>query len=144
MGWTAPRQLGDMYKNPLPPKSLVARTLAPRSLNPCRQYPSALTPLSQKPLFLNRLARFFSPNTSTIRKMLPENLHSPEQLHCLLQAWTSITHVLVSNGCSSHLLKALSDIWTSGQVAPRLRAIQTQHPNPKAISFLSTPLSTKY
>ncbi|CZR50576.1 uncharacterized protein PAC_00450 [Phialocephala subalpina] len=48
--------------------------------------------------------------------MLPENLHLPEQLHCLLQVWTSITHVLVSNGCSAHLLKALSDIWTSGQV----------------------------
>jgi hypothetical protein len=27
---------------------------------------------------------------------------------------------------------------------PRLRAIQTQHPNPKAVSFFSTPLFTKY
>lgn len=59
--------------------------------------------------------------------MLPENLPLPDQLHCLFQTWTSITHVLVSNGCSAHLLKTLSDIWTSGQVDEACISVIREH-----------------
>ncbi|KAH8663692.1 hypothetical protein BGZ60DRAFT_73790 [Tricladium varicosporioides] len=38
------------------------------------------------------------------------------QLQRLLQAWTWITHFLVHNGCSAHLLKELFIVYTSRQV----------------------------
>ncbi|KAF4628951.1 hypothetical protein G7Y89_g9197 [Cudoniella acicularis] len=38
------------------------------------------------------------------------------QLQRLLQAWTWITQFLVNNGCSTHLLKELFNVYTSGQV----------------------------
>jgi hypothetical protein len=71
----------------------------------------------------------------------------------LLAPRLSVSHVLIGSHSERSTRRDLSIIYKTpvGQNmpqrvlhSPRLRAIQTQHPNPKAVSFLSTPLFTKY
>jgi hypothetical protein len=58
---------------------------------------------------VSEIPRCFYPNTSAMGEDATRKSTLTDQLQSLLQAWASITRVLVSNRCLAHLLKTLSE-----------------------------------